>query len=205
MKSFLLKQPSFLIMPTQRLSKYKERLELVRRIEKTGIAMSPPCSRCENNGRICVISEVHSTRCNECVRRGQRCDVEGPSIGDWRSIEREEERIEREEAEASAAASAALAKLQRLQKQKRFLKNRAGEMLRRGLKTLDELDEAEEREREEEERKQKASDDALRSSEEAAPPTGFSGVADNVLAPLSPSFWSMLDFVGGTAPEPSGS
>ncbi len=78
-------------------------------------------------------------------------------------------------------------------------------MLRRGLKTLDELDEAKEREQEEEERKQKASDDALRSSEEAAPPTSFSRVANNVLAPLSPSFWLMLDFVGRTALESLGS
>ncbi len=61
-------------------------------------------------------------------------------------------------------------------------------MLCRRLKTLNELDKAKEREREEKERKQKAANDALRSSEEVAPPTSFSRVANNVLAPLSPSF-----------------
>ncbi len=61
-------------------------------------------------------------------------------------------------------------------------------MLRRRLKTLDKLDKAKEQEREEEERKQKAVADTLHSSEEAALPTSFFGVADSALAPLSPSF-----------------
>jgi len=52
---------------------------------------------------------------------------------------------EKEEAFASLAAS--MAKLQRVEKTQRLLKTRAGEMLRRGLKTMDELDAAEEAER----------------------------------------------------------
>jgi hypothetical protein len=41
----------------------------------------------------------------------------------------------------------AAARLARLRKQRKFLKSRARDMLRRGLKSLDELDKAEERER----------------------------------------------------------
>jgi hypothetical protein len=41
----------------------------------------------------------------------------------------------------------AAARLARLQKQHKFLKSRARDMLRRGLKSLDKLDKAKERER----------------------------------------------------------
>jgi hypothetical protein len=41
----------------------------------------------------------------------------------------------------------AAARLTRLRKQRKFLKSRARDMLRQGLKSLDELDKAEERER----------------------------------------------------------
>jgi hypothetical protein len=44
------------------------------------------------------------------------------------------------------------ARLARLKKQKRFLKSKSKDMLRRGLKTLDELEEAKEREKQEEEK-----------------------------------------------------
>ena len=53
---------------------------------------------------------------------------------------REQERLDKEEEETTS-------KLLRLQRQKRFLRQRASEMLRRGLNSLDELDAAEEKER----------------------------------------------------------
>ena len=55
-------------------------------------------------------------------------------------LKREEERLDREEEET-------LSKLLRLRKQKRLIRTRGKDMLRRGLKTLDELDAAEEAER----------------------------------------------------------
>jgi fatty acid/phospholipid biosynthesis enzyme len=55
-------------------------------------------------------------------------------------LEKEEERLDREEEET-------LAKLLRLRKQKRLIRTRGKDMLRRGLKTLDELEAAEEADR----------------------------------------------------------
>ena len=81
-------------------------------------------------------------------------------------------------------------------------------MLCQGLQTLDKLDEVEDREQKEEEERQKAANNARQALKEArtAPnPIGFSGVAEENLLPLSPSFWDMLDFAGGTALEALGS
>ncbi|OBT70528.1 hypothetical protein VF21_10439, partial [Pseudogymnoascus sp. 05NY08] len=63
----------------------------------------------------------------------------GPEHPDWVKLEREEDRLDREEEET-------LSKLLRLRKQKRLIRTRGKDMLRRGLKTLDELDAAEEAE-----------------------------------------------------------
>ena len=128
-------------MPPSRSRKYQERLSLALLIDSLGIDM-PPCSYCEKNSRRCVVSEGHSARCSECARRGQKCDVEGPSQGDLASVLREQDRLDAEE-------EATTAKLLRLQQQKKFLRARAHKMLTRGLKTLDELDSVEERERQE--------------------------------------------------------
>jgi adenine-specific DNA glycosylase len=145
-----------------------------------------PCSLCEKTNRTCLVSEG-SSRCSECVRRGQKYDVEGIPAGDWLSLEREEERLNAEEAKATATMIKTLARLARLQKQKRLLRSRARDMLRRGLKTLDELDEAEEKERLEAEA-QAQLDVAMRN------PTSdlFSDLG---LDPDDP-FWATLGFVG---------
>jgi len=136
---------SFLTMPKEKSKKYLERISLARNITLRGIEMSP-CSFCERNGHQCLVAE-ESSRCGECARRGQKCDVEGIPTSSWLALEREEERLSSEEAKATATAAEAMARLSRLQKQKKFLRSRAKDMLRRGLKTLDELDAAEEKER----------------------------------------------------------
>lgn len=117
----------------------KERLSLSVHIAKCGIEMSP-CSFCERNDKKCIVVGEGSTRCSECARSGKKCDVEGIPVDDWESLEREEQRIENER-------EVTLARLLRLDKQQQFLKRRGREMLKRGLKTLDELDAEEERER----------------------------------------------------------
>lgn len=105
----------------------------------------------------------------------------GPEHPDWVKLEREEERLDREEEET-------LSKLLRLRKQKRLIRTRGKDMLRRGLKTLDELDAAEEAERA-----------AVEQPAETAPPVSDSNSSGDVpplgLAPLgspSPSFWEFL-------------
>jgi hypothetical protein len=101
------------IMPPERSKKYKERLELALLIEAYGLTM-PSCSYCEANARKCVVAKESSSRCNECVRRGRKCDVQGPSAGDISTVLREQARV-REERKAT------LAKLLRLDQQEQFL------------------------------------------------------------------------------------
>jgi hypothetical protein len=120
-------------------TKIKERQTLAINIELLGIAM-PSCSTCDRSGRTCIVADEKSSRCAECVRQGKACDVRGPSLSDWASIDRQEEKLEKEEEEA-------MMKVLRLRKQKRLLRARRKEMLRRGLRTLDELDAAEEAEK----------------------------------------------------------
>jgi len=144
--------PPSLIMPPIRSPKLKERQKLADEIQKLGIEMSP-CSLCSKHDRKCIISDDGS-RCSECTRRGKKCDAKGPSLADWEALDREENRLRREEEETSTLlmesvtkVQEAAAKLQRLKKTQRLWKTRAREMLRRGLKTMDELDAAEAAER----------------------------------------------------------
>ena len=92
-----------------------------------------------------------STRCGECIRRSTRCDRDGPSVGDWSSLEREEERLCEVKALALQAVSENAARAQRADKQLEFLRAKGKEMLHRSLQTLDELDGVEEREQQEKE------------------------------------------------------
>ena len=112
-----------------------------------------PCSLCSKHDRKCIISDDGS-RCSECMRRGKKCDAKGPSLADWEALDQEENRLRREKEETSTLlmelvtkVQEAAAKLQRLEKTQRLWKTRAKEMLRRGLKTMDELDAAEAAER----------------------------------------------------------
>src|SRR5271166_6090664 len=141
-----------LIMPPIRSPKLKERQKLADEIQRLRIEMSP-CSLCSKHDRKCIISDDGS-RCSECTRRGKKCDAKGPSLADWEALDREENRLRREREETSTLLmesvtklQEAAAKLQRLKKTQRLWKTRAREMLRRGLKTMDELDAAEAAER----------------------------------------------------------
>jgi len=127
--------------------KRKEREFLALRVESLGFEMAP-CSYCEKRNKACVVSP-DSSKCAECIRQKRKCNVEGPSTSDWSALDTMEERLERETEETAQVMATAAAKLARLQKQKKLLRTRAKDMLKRGLKTLDELDEAEAKEREE--------------------------------------------------------
>jgi hypothetical protein len=102
----------FIILP-ERSKKYKERLDLALLIEYSGILM-PTYSLYESNHRSYIVASESSSRCNECVRRGRKCDVKGPSSSDMSAVLREQQRLDAEEEEA-------MSKILRLRKQKRFL------------------------------------------------------------------------------------
>lgn len=205
-------------MSPNSIRKKREQFALGNHIARVGIEMSP-CSFCEKNGKKCIVVPEGASRCSECVRIGKKCDVEGRPAGDWAAVEREEFRLESAEMftednlrKAQDAINEALNRLARLRKQKQFLRKRAADMLRRGVKSLDELDEIEERERleSEEEVLQKQQARATTASTSAdvgghldypsAYPLGHSGVAFDPDSVPSPSFWESVDFVGGTAP-----
>ena len=138
---------SFLSIMTTSL----KRSRLGDRIDRDGIEMFP-CTNCEKHNRSCVVAEgSNSKRCGECVRRGVKCDVEGIPVRDWETLEREEERLRLEKEITLQAVQAGLARMARLEKQQDHLKRRGAEMLRRGLKTLDELEAQEEKEKQERE------------------------------------------------------
>jgi hypothetical protein len=67
-------------MPPDRSKKLKERIDLVRNIELSGIKMSP-CSFCDHNRHKCVVAE-QLKRCLECACRGQKYDVKGIPASD---------------------------------------------------------------------------------------------------------------------------
>jgi hypothetical protein len=184
-------------MPPTRSLKYRERLTLVRLIDSVGFEM-PPCSYCERNERKCIVSGENSNRCSECVRRGEKCDVEGPSSSDLLSIIREQERLSRERKET-------LAKLIRLDRQQEFLSKRAGLMVRRGLKTMDELDEVEEKEKQEKENERAATEGAAMLSNKTPVPLATSDLdpfAGLDVPLLPPGVWADWDF-GDEIPQSS--
>jgi hypothetical protein len=166
---------------------------LANKIEKEGVKMSP-CTNCVKKGRQCIVSN-ESRRCSECTRRGIKCDVFSPSPGEWELLRKEEERLEREMTAAMAQAQEAFAKQLRLVQQQKLLKTRGGEMLRRGLATLDELDEAEEKDRQE----------AAKQAESSTVSLATIGDLPDIFDSLSPSFWQGLDVVDGMPATASGS
>lgn len=181
-------------MSSSKHTKIKERIALADKIKSSGIEMLP-CARCDKRALPCLVSG-DSSRCSECVRAGQKCDISGPSVADWERLRKEEERLEREQElaeqailQAHQAAIAALARSQRLKKQRALLKQRGSEMIRRGAATLDELDDLE--------AKEKENAELLTHAQSVPLPASASEVAVDPSF-LSDSFWGDLDFAGGT-------
>ena len=138
---------------TSKTSKYKQRILLFETIQSYGLPVMA-CSNCTRYHRRCVVLNTKSQRCGECVRRGSKCDALQASVSDLENLRLEEERLKFERDTAFEAAMAGLARVRELELRQQELRERGMEMLRRGLKTLDELDEQENREREEKERQE---------------------------------------------------
>lgn len=108
----------------------------------------PKCSRCAENGLRCRVLAGHS-RCGECAKVGGRikCDVRGPSLSQLKKLEQDEKKMNKEWQETQTQLLELQARLLRLDKMRSAFRERAGEMLRRGLESLEELDAVEEEER----------------------------------------------------------
>jgi hypothetical protein len=176
-----------LIMTTRR--KRKENSSLAARVDFTGVEIEKsPCSYCEKRELKCVVSP-DSLKCSEYICLKRKYDVDSPSASDWRAIDTLKERLERETEETLQVMVAVAAKLAYLQKQQRLLRSRAQEMLRRGFKTLDELEEAEAKEKEEKEVQERAAVDPVA----LVDPSWFEPLSEEQLNQL------LLDFPEGTA------
>jgi hypothetical protein len=167
--------------------KYKERESLSACIILLGLEM-PPCSYCKKHEQKCVVAP-DSSRCSEYICLKRKCDVEGPSTTDWRSIDSLKERLERETEETAQLIVTVAAKLACLQRQQQLLCTRAQDILRHGLKTLDKLDKIEAKEVEEKEVQERA---AVNSAT-LANPSWLELLSDEQLNQL------LLDFPEGTA------
>jgi hypothetical protein len=100
------------------------------------------------------------------------------------------------------AVVTAMARLNRLELQQDLLKTRGAEMLRRGLKSLDELEEVEERERQEAE---KQPPPPTPSATSGGPVSDADFLATFDPAALSPSYWPNWGVAGETPPPTLGS
>jgi hypothetical protein len=167
-------------MSTVASRKRKEHSDLADRIVKFGFEMEP-CSNCVRHNCTCV-SSGDSDRYAEYVRRSIKYNQGSFDLSGFNTIQKEEERLEREEEEA-------ITKILRLRKQRQSLKTRTRELLRRGLKSLDELDKVEAKEREEKEVQERTAVNSVA----LADPSWSDPLSDEQLNQL------LLDFPEGTA------
>jgi hypothetical protein len=140
-----------LVMRTQPAKKRKESEALASRIKRSGFEMFP-CSNCERENKRCLVSDrENSGRYSEYVLQKASCNVEGILVSEWQSLKVEEERLQHESEAAMRAVCKNMSCLKRFKKQKKFLKSKGKDMVRRSLKTLDKLEEVEEKEKQMEE------------------------------------------------------
>lgn len=157
--------------------KSAERVALYRRILASGYEMSP-CSRCVSLGLSCVVS-AESRRCASCVQAGRACNVVPFSASALERLNVEEERL-------ILLKEETLSRLLRLEQQQKLLRKRGAEMLRRGLESLDELEEIERRE-EEEKRSSEAAAAVVPSTAAFVPPGAAAAAESSAAAPNSES------------------
>jgi hypothetical protein len=167
--------------------KHKEHDRLARRVELLNLEIIP-CSFCKKHN-IKYLAAPESSRCSEYIRRGRKYNIEGIPIGDWDSLEREEERLRIEKEITFQAVQAGLACIQCLEKQQQFLKKKATDILKQGLQTIDKLEEIEAKKKEEKEAQKRAAV----SSATLADPSWLEPLSEEQLNQL------FLDFPEGTA------
>ncbi|RYP59190.1 hypothetical protein DL771_010968 [Monosporascus sp. 5C6A] len=167
---------------------------LAERVARIGFTM-PSCSRCEKEGVDCKVFR-DSGKCARCIRHGGPCDVFGPSEAEHKKLLDEEDRLEREEEQARETLRTAANKLDRLQKQRRLLRSRGLEMLRRGIKGAEAMEEFA---RLEEERRRLSTEIAV--STQAAAPADWSGINDTDWSNPDNVDWGALMMGSGVVGE----
>jgi hypothetical protein len=136
-----------LVVRTQLAKKRKESEALVSCIKHTSFEMFL-CSRCEKRNTKCVVlNKENSGRYSKCVLCKDRCNVKGVLVGKWRFLKREEACLEFEKERALQLIAKNTSHVLCLKRQQKFLKLKGKDMVRRSLKTLDKLEEAEEKEK----------------------------------------------------------
>jgi len=132
-------------MPSK--NQVKQRHNRADKINARGVTMShAPCTRCFKKGLQCRLGPG-SRRCGECNRAGVSCQVEAPTMAQWDRLKKTEDKLNAELKATAAVMQETLAKHARLLRQQEEIKDRAAEMWRRGVDSLDALDELEEADR----------------------------------------------------------
>jgi len=151
----------------------------------------PQCSRCSHRGFLCKVGK-ESSRCAECVRSLAKCDCRDPFDVEWRSLEQQEDALEERMRLTIVRANELhqelreqYARMKRLRKQKKSLKERGSEMLRRGIQSLDELDALD-----------NSNFEKLNQGVVVASPTG------DLFRELSPGFWESVSLPRTLLPNP---
>ena len=162
---------------------------------RSPVAMKRPCSFCESRGLSCEISSSHSSRCAECVRRGQsQCDALGVSVQQLNHIISQHDKLESQMESAETELATAMAKVNRLRQQKRVWFEKMTRAISRGVDSVEELEWVEREEAE-------ALAQSAASNVSTTPPrlsADFESLWDSVYpeVPLEPSLMAEMGFVG---------
>ena len=127
-------------------------------VDSFGIAMVKSCSTCKKHGRVCKV-HIRSGKCNECLRRNQRCDLQ-VAQSEWERLKSEKAKLKRrieeareEQEEASRAEEKAretrriaFAREMRLRQQMDLVDDRAAEAIAVEERNIDELEHEERQE-----------------------------------------------------------
>jgi len=123
-------------------------------IDTLGVEMVH-CSRCLDKTLSCIVDKSRSDKCSECLRAGQPCDVVDLTldgvrrlIGDRSRVSSNLELAKSREDRLFLAFSEAKAERARLERQKILLETRGAELIRRGLHSVEEMEEEDRRNRE---------------------------------------------------------
>ena len=161
----------------------KFRRALCLKIERRGCRMAYKCAACRKSKSDCVTS-TDSKGCLRCVGKALTCDWRPFSEQDFEKIERERSRLRTAKLEARERRLAEEAKIARLERLEDFLEKREGELIRRGLESVDELEQLEKQEELAEQKRLELERAAV-----AAGPSGASssvvGDPDNIWSPGS--------------------
>jgi hypothetical protein len=123
-------------------------------IERLGVEMVH-CTRCLDNDLSCIVDRSRSSRCSECLRSGKECDVADLSPEAVQRLLARRQRLKTDLLEAKSrqerqfqAFLVSKSEVERLEKRTAQLESRGAELIRRGLRSVEEMEEEDRRNRE---------------------------------------------------------